>query len=173
VAEERKISRIERLGRSVGNTRPGVYLMRYVFTPLDKLTYRLTGGKRGLSPPAMTAALLTTTGRKSGRKVTTPVLVLPDRGSFIVVGSNYGRGRHPAWTYNLLADGTASVRMRERDQDMVARRLSEDEAQAYWPRLIEMWPGWQTYMKITDREFRMFRLEPLEDQRPGSTARPS
>jgi deazaflavin-dependent oxidoreductase (nitroreductase family) len=158
----------------VGKTRPGVYFFRYVFTPLDKLTYRLTRGRRGLSPPSMTAALLTTTGRRSGRLVTTPVLALPDGDGYIVVGSNYGRGGHPSWTYNLMANPSASLRMADHTESYVAERLSDDKAQAYWPDLVRMWPGWETYRAITDREFRMFRLEPVDrDQPPGSISRPS
>jgi deazaflavin-dependent oxidoreductase (nitroreductase family) len=160
MSQERERPVLERVGRKVGNTKPGVYFFRYVFTPLDKLTYKVTKGRRGLSPPAMTTALLTTTGRRSGRLTTTPVLVLPDDGSFIVVGSNYGRDRHPAWTYNLMATPRAKLQMKTQVRDVVATRLDEDQALSYWPRLHKMWPGWQTYRKITDRDFRMFRLQP-------------
>jgi deazaflavin-dependent oxidoreductase (nitroreductase family) len=152
---------MERFGRAFGTTRVGVYFFRYVFTPLDKATYRLTKGRRGLSPPSMTSALLTTTGRKSGRRVTTPVLLLPDGGSHIVVGSNYGRGHHPAWTYNLIAHPEADVQMGSRRFPVTATRLSHEEVEAVWPRLIGMWPGWTTYRTITDREFRVFRLVPV------------
>ena len=164
---QRKPPLPERLGRKLGNTRPGVYFFRYVFTPLDKLSYRLTKGRRGLSPPSMTTALLTTTGRRSGNEVTTPVLVLPDEGNYIVVGSNYGRGRHPAWTYNLGADPNATLQMRDQIHRVIAARLVGEEASAYWPRLVQMWPGWQTYRRITDREFRMFRLEPADPSTRG------
>lgn len=168
----RDLNVVERAGRAVGKTRPGVYLLRYLFTPLDKLTYRLSGGRRGLSPRRMTTALLTTTGRRSGRAVTTPVLVLPDGDDLIVVGSNYGRGRHPAWTYNLMADPRAELRMGDYRRRYVAERLSEDDGRSYWPRLVRMWPAWETYREITERKFRMFRLKPA-DQRPGSSDRAS
>ncbi|MQB01040.1 MAG: nitroreductase family deazaflavin-dependent oxidoreductase [Actinobacteria bacterium] len=165
---------LERMGRAIGKTRPGVYLLRYVFTPFDKLTYRLTGGRRGLSPRRMKAALLTTTGRRSGKLVTTPVLVLPDGDGFIVVGSNYGRGRHPSWTYNMMANRNVALQMGESSKDYVARRLSEGEARSHWPDLVRMWPAWQTYREITDRKFRMFRLEPAgSDQRRGRANLPN
>ena len=158
----RRLNAVEKIGRALGTTKIGVYIFRYLFSPVDKLTYRLTKGRRGLSPRSMSTALLTTTGRKSGREVTNPVLLLPDAGDHIVVGSNYGRGRHPAWTYNLMADPSATVQMGTRTFDVSAARLSEDEASAYWSRLLLMWPGGKTYRTITDREFRMFRLSPKD-----------
>ena len=142
----------------MGTTRAGVYFFRYVFTPLDKATYRLTKGRRGLSPPAMTTALLTTTGRKSGTRVTTPVLLLRDGEDHIVVGSNYGRDRHPAWTYNLIAEPSAELQMGDRRSSVTAQRVPREEVEELWPRLIAMWPGWTTYRTITDRDFRVFRL---------------
>jgi deazaflavin-dependent oxidoreductase (nitroreductase family) len=159
----RKLSPPEKLGRALSTTRVGVYVFRYIFTPLDKVTYRITKGRRGLSPKSMSTALLTTTGRKSGREVTTPVLLLPDGSDHIVVGSNYGRGRHPAWTYNLIARPQATVQMGPRTFDVDAVRLTQEEAGSYWLRLVAMWPGWTTYRSITDREFRMFRLRPKDE----------
>jgi deazaflavin-dependent oxidoreductase (nitroreductase family) len=115
--------------------------------------------------------LLTTTGRRTGRHVTTPVLVLRDGNDYVVVGSNYGRDRHPAWTYNLIAHAQASLQMGSRHVGVTGERLDKAQVEAYWPRLVQMWPGWKTYRRITDRDFRMFRLTPSSvDQRPDSTS---
>ena len=42
----------------------------------------------------------------------------------------------------------------------MARRATAEEFERHWPRLLEIWPGWNTYRGMTDREFRMFVLEP-------------
>jgi deazaflavin-dependent oxidoreductase (nitroreductase family) len=144
---------------------PGVYVLRYVFTPLDKLVLRLSGGRRSLLPRAVPGMVLTTTGRKTGKRHATPVLYLEDGGRYIVVASNYGNRKHPGWSYNLVAEPRASVQMGDRSFDVTARRATPEEFERYWPRLVRMWPGWKTYRTMTDREFRMFVLEPTQSAR--------
>jgi deazaflavin-dependent oxidoreductase (nitroreductase family) len=138
---------------------PGVLILRHVVTPLDRLVLRLTGGRRGLSPRAVPSLVLTTTGRKTGERRSTPVLYLEDGDRYVVVASNYGRHRHPGWSYNLEAHPEASIQIGRRVRGVVARRASRQEFERYWPRLVEVWPGWKTYRRLTDREFRMFVLE--------------
>ncbi|MGZ3675529.1 MAG: nitroreductase/quinone reductase family protein, partial [Ktedonobacterales bacterium] len=65
--------------------------------------YRLTSGALGgrlLNAPVM---LVTTTGRKTGKQRTTPVVYLPDGDRFIVIASNGGQGKLPNWWLNMRA----------------------------------------------------------------------
>jgi deazaflavin-dependent oxidoreductase (nitroreductase family) len=89
--------------------------------------------------------LLTTTGRRSGQRRATPVLYLRDGDWYVVVASNYGRQHHPAWSSNLLANPQATIQIGTRRESVTARRASPEEFERYWPRLVEMWPGWRTY----------------------------
>lgn len=130
-----------------------------IFTPLDKMVYRLTRGRRGLSPPS-SVLLLTTTGRKSGQPRQVPVLYLADGGNYWVMGSSYGRAQHPAWSSNLLADPRATIQIGSRRETVSARLASDEERQALWPRLLELYPAWEAYASWTDRSFRLFCLEP-------------
>ena len=138
---------------------PGVYVLRHVFTPADKLVLRMTGGRRGLGPSVAPQMLLTTRGRKSGKPRANPVLYLRDGDRYVVVASNYGRERHPNWSYNLTAAPEATVQIGDKKIDVAARRATEEEFARYWPRLLRIWPGWRKYRTMTDREFRMFVLE--------------
>jgi deazaflavin-dependent oxidoreductase (nitroreductase family) len=139
---------------------PGVYLMRYGWTPLDRLVFRLRGGRHGMGPRTLPFMLLTTVGRKTGRTRSTPVLYLQEGPSYVIVGSNYGRRGHPAWTHNLISTPEATVQVGDRSENVLARRATAEEYERYWPQLVEIWPGWRTYRKMTGREFRMFVLEP-------------
>lgn len=138
----------------------GVYVLRYLWTPLDRVVLRLSRGRRGLAPRAIPELLLTTTGRRSGSRRTTPVLYLEDDGRFVVVGSNYGRRRHPGWSYNLDADPRAAIQIGELRREVRARPATSEECARFWPRLVEIWPGWKMYRRMTERPFRMFVLEP-------------
>ena len=137
----------------------GRNLARTLYTPLDKLVYKVTRGRRGLSPPG-SVLLLTTTGRKTGQPRRVPVLYLTDGPNMWVVASNYGGERHPAWSANLLAHPDASVTVRGRERPVRARLASDDEKKALWPRLLKLYPAWEAYASWTARDFRLFCLEP-------------
>ena len=140
----------------------GMWLSKTVYTPLDKLMYRLTRGRRGLSPPK-TVLLLTTTGRKSGLPRRVPVLYLKDGGIVWVMASNFGQPRHPAWSANLLANPEATIRTGRVERRVTARLASDDEKKTLWPRLVELYPAWEAYKGWADRDFRLFCLEPAGD----------
>ncbi|MBI4260971.1 MAG: nitroreductase family deazaflavin-dependent oxidoreductase [Actinobacteria bacterium] len=156
----RRPTSYHRLGLWFTRSRPGVYVLRYVWSPVDRLALRLSGGKRGIAPRAIPELLLTTTGRRSGQPRSNPVLYLRDGDSYVVVGSNYGRRGHPAWTHNLTETPEGSVQIGAEVVPVTARRATSEEFERYWPQLVRIWPGWITYRRMTDREFRMFVLSP-------------
>lgn len=138
---------------------------KYVVVPLDRMLYERSGGRfsvvhAGSGRGALQTLLLTTTGRKTGEARTSPVLYLDEGDTFVVVGSNFARKNHPAWTANLLADPRATVQVRGRRLDVRARPATEAERDALWPRLLEVYPTWEVYRRKTDRGFRAFFLEP-------------
>jgi deazaflavin-dependent oxidoreductase (nitroreductase family) len=82
-------------------------------------------------------------------------------GSLYVVGSNFAREAHPAWTANLIAHPQAEVLFRGETTPMRARLLSDDEREAAWPILLRVFPAWERYTAVTDRRFRVFELAPV------------
>ncbi len=137
-----------------------------VLVPIDKVLYSRSGGRVSLThagnrPGALQTLLLTTTGRKSRQPRTTPVLYLDDGDRLVIVASNFGRERHPAWSANLLADPNATIQVRSRRSAVRARPASEEEQAALWPRLLDVYPTWEAYRHATDRSFRAFFLEPV------------
>lgn len=143
-----------------------VPVMHNVLVPLDRTLFRATKGRASLAhigagrSQVMQNLLLTTVGRKSGKRRDSPVLFLDHEGGYVVVGSRYGTEQHPGWTYNLLADPQATVIVRGRTERVTARRLREEELQALWPQLLRIYPAWQDYRERTTREFRAFHLTP-------------
>ena len=95
-----------------------------VVPPTDRLLHRLTGGRVLLSRALLPGLVLTTTGRKSGQPRESPLMCVPEEeGTWLVVGSNFGRDHHPAWTGNLLADPAASISYGRRDIPVEAELL--------------------------------------------------
>ena len=140
----------------------GRWLSKNLYTPLDKLVYKLTKGRRGLSP-ARAVLLLETIGRKSGQRRQVPILYLRDDDRLWVVASNYGQERHPAWSLNLLANPHARVTIGNESRAVAARLGTQAEKEALWPRLLELYPAWSAYSEWTDRQFRLFCLQPTDE----------
>ena len=96
-----------------------------------------------LSVPGMhreRIVLLTTTGAKSGRPTTAPMLFVPSDAAIIVIASNDGAPRPPQWYRNLLADPAVHVEEPEREYDGISRVLDGDEHSRAWATLIAGYP---------------------------------
>lgn len=129
--------------------------------PLDRALHRLSGGRFLLGQSLVPSLLLTTTGALSGEPRQAPLACMPlEEGGWIVVGSNFGREKHPAWTGNLLKNPAAEVSFRGRRVPVTARLLEGEERTEIWPRLLKVWPVYDRYVQRVDRELRVFRLTP-------------
>jgi deazaflavin-dependent oxidoreductase (nitroreductase family) len=107
--------------------------------------------------------MLTTTGAKSGRPRTLPVLGVPHGGSLVVIASNYGQDRNPAWYYNLRAHPGATITFEGERRDVVARELGGEERERWYERGVEIYPGWTSYRKrAAHRTIPVLELRPLE-----------
>ena len=127
---------------------------------VDRFVSRVSGGRFVLSQLLVPTLMLTTTGAKSGLPRESPLATLVDGDAFYVVGSNFGTDKHPAWSGNLLANPQATVAFGGRRREVTARLLDEQEKAAIWPRLLTVWPTYDTYVERSGRVLRVFRLEP-------------
>jgi deazaflavin-dependent oxidoreductase (nitroreductase family) len=158
-----KVSQDGVVGRSVMKMASSPAFARVapsVVPRLDRLVHRLTGGRTTMSAGMVPTVILTTTGARSGEPRVVPLACVPDGDDLYVVGSNYGREKHPAWTANLMATPRAHASFEGRDRDVDAHLLTPDEKAGTWPRLIAAWPAWDTYTERSGRDLRVFRLSP-------------
>ena len=132
-----------------------------VLPPVDRTLHWLTGGRLILGRLLVPTLLLTTTGRRSGEPRDAPLACMPADGGWYVVGSNFGRDHHPAWTANLIATPEATVSFAGRTTEVVARLLSDEGRAEVWPRLVAVWPVYDTYVARADRDLRVFHLTPV------------
>ena len=79
------------------------------------------------------ALLLTTVGRRSGLPRTNGLTYCRDRGDIIVVASNGGSDRPPAWLLNLEADPEVTVRLGRTVVRATARVADPEERAQLWP----------------------------------------
>ena len=126
-----------------------------VIKPLSKLNtwlYRLSGGKVwGRWLQGAPILLLTTIGRKSGQPRVVPLLYLRDGEKLVIVASKGGMSKHPLWYRNLEANPDVEIEIGRERTKMVARRASDQEKAALWPRLVEMYTDYDDYQARTER----------------------
>jgi F420H(2)-dependent quinone reductase len=121
--------------------------------------YRLSGGRLGNKIGRAPVLLLTTTGRRSGQQRTAPVLYLADGERLIVIGSNAGNVREPAWSLNLKANPDAEVEIRRARRRVRARVAEGDERSELWRRMNEQYKGFDDYETRTSRDIAVFVLD--------------
>lgn len=128
--------------------------------------YRLLGGRGAskMSPPnAPPVFLLTTTGRKSGKRRTVPVSFLRDDECLIVVGSNGGLPAAPQWTANLRSEPAAEVQIGRERIPVRARFTGGDEERSLREQISAEWPN--SYGAVFEQAVRpvpIIRLERRE-----------
>jgi F420H(2)-dependent quinone reductase len=143
-----------RMSQMIGAT--GLRWMGRLNVPL----YRLSGGRLMGKVNEAPVLLLTTTGRKSGQQRTAPVVYLADDESYVVIGSNAGHSRTPAWSLNLKATPEAEVEVGRRRVPVRARVAEGEERADLWRRHNEQYSGFDEYEARTDRDIALFVLEP-------------
>ena len=148
----------ERLVQKVSSTRGFAKVAPHVVPKLDKAVHRLTRGKYLLSAQMLPGVILTTTGARSGVRRRTPLACMPEENGWLLIGSNFGRTDHPAWTHNLLAHPDAEISWKGQDIPVTARLLEGEERAAAWKALLAFWPPYATYQARVEREIRVFRV---------------
>jgi deazaflavin-dependent oxidoreductase (nitroreductase family) len=109
------------------------------------------------------ALVLTTTGRRSGQRRSVVLQSFADGDAFVVVGTNDGGERPPAWYLNLAAEPMAEIEARGTRTAVRATELPPDEAAEWWRRIVERSPDYERYARATGRSFPVMRLEPVHD----------
>lgn len=148
---------------------------RWVDAAEHVATYRATGGAVGHTWADRPHLLLGTTGRRSGREHTVPLVYarLPDavRGpSLVVAASAGGAERHPAWFLNLEAHPAVDVQLWDRRWRATAAVAEGAEEEAGWAAMTATWDGFRRYREETARRIPLVLLpEEAREPRPAGT----
>jgi deazaflavin-dependent oxidoreductase (nitroreductase family) len=113
--------------------------------------YRLSGGRLG-GKMGFPVLLLTTTGRKSGKKKTTPLGYFERDGGYIIVASNGGADTHPAWFLNLQANQAVTFQVMDNVMKAQAEIITDEKRKEIWKWVVKTAPSYGAYEKSTTRE---------------------
>jgi len=128
---------------------------------LAVVLYRWTGGRIGGRVQGLRVLLLTTTGRRTGRKHTVPVGFFRYEGAYVVTASNGGQDTHPGWLLNLRSDPATTIRIGRRDSRATAAEAPTELRDTLWGELMQIAPGYAKYEQRTSRRIPMILLRPL------------
>jgi deazaflavin-dependent oxidoreductase (nitroreductase family) len=140
---------------------PNIRWLLALITVVHRALYRATGGRIGARLGHASMLLLTTVGRRSGQRRVTPLLYVDDGERFVVVASNAGDDRNPAWLLNLRKDPRAEVQVRGRHLAVQAREASPTESERLWPKLEASYAHYRDYRAKTRRSIPIVLLEPV------------
>jgi len=137
------------------------WLVKHVVSPLDRLSFRLTGGRLRLTV-GRPVLLLSTVGRRTGKVRATPVFYLRDGEKLVVCNVRPPSERTNPWPQNLDHQPDVEITVEGRKRAVTARRATREEVDRLWPCLIGIWPLYADYYRHT-KERHVFILTPRGD----------
>jgi F420H(2)-dependent quinone reductase len=138
----------------VGTSRP--------VTRIHPVLYRLTGGRWFVGRNfGVQNVIVTMTGRTSGKARDVPLYAFADGARWVVIGSNAGDDREPAWVGNLRHNPSARLRVGRDVSDVRAREAEGAERERLWALAAAGYPGYESYRTRTSRRIAVIVLEPV------------
>jgi deazaflavin-dependent oxidoreductase (nitroreductase family) len=125
-----------------------------------RLLYRASGGRIGGQLWDLPIVLLTTTGRRTGKRRTVPLCSLRDGDDVVVIASYGGLDQPPAWWLNLEANSHAELQDGRVRRAVTARNADPDERARLWAEVTSRAPGYLEYERRTTREIPVVILQP-------------
>jgi deazaflavin-dependent oxidoreductase (nitroreductase family) len=126
---------------------------------IHRAIYSASGGRLGNRIAGMPVLLLTTVGRKTGKRRTSPLTYFEADGAIVLVASYGGRPYNPAWFENLITAGGGEVAIGRESREVRARRATPDERARLWPRIVGTYDGYAKYQAKTQREIPLAVLQ--------------
>ena len=154
------MSLYERALEGFGRSAPGNWYLKRIAPRIDAPLLRLTGGRVSSVYP-VPVMLLTTTGAKSGQPRSIPLLYVTDGDRLMLIASNYGQKRHPAWYRNVTANPRVEVIAGKHSGTYIASEITDPgERDCAWELALDQYAGYADYdVRSGDRTIPLIRLE--------------
>ena len=138
---------------------PNIRWLLALITHVHRFLYRATNGRIGSKAGEKKMLLLTTIGRRSGKPRVVPLLYDEDGDRFVVIGSNAGDTRHPAWWLNLRSNPEAEIQIGPHLTEVRARAATGEEYDRLWTTLVSEYRWYDDYRARAGREIPVILLE--------------
>jgi len=132
--------------------------MTRIFSGTHRVLYKISKGKVGGKMADAKIAILTTTGRKSGKEREVPIIAEADGDGWLIVASYSGHDEHPGWYHNLKAQPSATLQVGDGTHPVVASELDGEPRDKAWAEMAAVYPDYTAYQGATDRQIPVLRL---------------
>ena len=122
--------------------------------------YRWSDGKVMGRMAGLNILLLTTTGRKTAKKRTTPLGYFEHDGNYVIIASNGGADTHPAWYLNLINNSKVEIEIKDKKITTIAKTAEPVLRKELWNKLVSLSPQYGQYAVSTEREIPIILLHP-------------
>lgn len=156
---------VQRFMRQMARTRGGAWMSARLLHRLVLPVMRRTGGRWSVTAAVsgLPVVELTTTGARTGRPRTMPIIGTPDADRFVLVASNYGSTRNPGWYFNLKAHPNCTVVVRGRRHEMEAYEAEGEQRERLWALDCSVYPARRQYAARTGgRRIPVMVLQPVQ-----------
>jgi len=126
--------------------------------------YNVSGGRIGGKMGKAPVLLLTTTGRKTGKQRTLPLIYIMDGSVYVITASAGGADKHPGWFFNIRSNPQATIQVKDKQIKVTAEIAGPEKKPELWARLVEVAPNFAGYQKRTSREIPMVILHTVEER---------
>jgi len=138
--------------------------MRMLIFKVMVFLYNVSGGRIGGKMGKAPVLLLTTTGRKTGKQRTLPLIYIMDDSAYVITASAGGADKHPGWFFNTRSNPQATIQVKDAHIKVKAEVAGQEKKSELWARLVEVAPNFAGYEKRTSREIPMVILHPVEER---------
>jgi F420H(2)-dependent quinone reductase len=143
-------------------------MTKYIPSPRDWVReqvelYESSGGTKGttLRDTGLPVVIVTHRGRKTGAIRKTPLMRVKEGDNYILVGSQGGAPKDPAWVHNLRADRHVELRDETVVRPMRVREVKDVAERArLWMLAVAAYPPYAEYQARTKRQIPVFVAEP-------------
>jgi deazaflavin-dependent oxidoreductase (nitroreductase family) len=140
---------IQRAFRWMAKSRFGGWMALNLANKVDPYLMRASRGLLKM-PSGTPTVLLTHTGAKSGRKRVTPLVYFTDDGNVVLIASQTGKAKHPAWFHNLKANPEIELWAGGHGGAYRAHEAEGEERQRLWRLATLLYPGYDDYQSKAD-----------------------
>lgn len=137
------------MAASLAANRLGLYSGRRS-TRIHVALYRWSSGRIGGRLPGfpwVAIVLVDHVGARTGKSRTSPLMCCRHEGVVAVAASKAGQPTHPAWFHNLMAHPDTTIQIAAEKHSVHARVASDEERAEWWPRLVAMYPGYESFQR--------------------------
>ena len=135
-----------------------------IISKIHGYIYRISRGRVGKQLGKVEILLLTTTGRKSGKKRSVPLTAIPYGANFILVASFGGSPVHPAWLINIRQNPAVHIRVGSIVKQAEASIIETTDTgyEEMWEKAIATYGGYDNYKRATSRHILIAVITPHE-----------